>query len=156
MIKALHTDMRQIRSVSGFRFQVSAVRSFLLILLTVLVLPACDNKRDSSDLYGQWQLLEWRDASDAVVATKEDGIYYRFQLSLLQLDRVYCCKFVESPDRLILVSAYRNRYNTDTPIPFTDLKRYGIPSDGVFRILVLNDDEMVLSGESGTLKFRRY
>lgn len=156
MIKALHTDMRQIRSVSGFRFQVSAVRSFLLILLTVLVLPACDNKRDSSDLYGQWQLVEWRDASDAVVATKEDGIYYCFELSLLQLGANRFCKYQETPDMVILTGAYKNAYNTDTPIPFTELKQYGIPSDGVFRILVLNDDEMVLSGDSGTLKFRRY
>lgn len=148
--------MRQIRSVSGFRFQVSAVRSFLLILLTVLVLAGCDNKRDSSPLYGQWQLLEWRDASDAVVATKYDGIYYHFQLSLLQFDFVYICKFQETPDQIILTGAYKNNYNTDTPIPFTELKQYGIPSDGVFRILVLNDDEMVLSGDSGTLKFRRY
>lgn len=130
--------------------------SSLLIMLTVLVLAGCDNKRDSSDLYGQWQLLEWRDASDAVVATKYDGIYYHFQLSLLQLDFVYICKFQETPDQIILTGAYKNNYNTDTPIPFTDLKKYGIPSDGVFHIDALDDDNMVLSGESGTLVFRKY
>lgn len=130
--------------------------SSLLILLTVLVLTSCDNKRDSSALYGQWQLLEWRDASDAVVATKEDGIYYHFQLSLLQLDFLYICKYQETPDQIIFIGAYKNAYNTDTPIPFTDLKKYGIPSDGVFHIDVLDDDNMVLSGESGTLVFRKY
>ena len=66
----------------------------LLMMLTVLVLPACDNKRDSSDLYGQWQLVEWRDVSDAVVATKEDGIYYNFQLSLLELNAILFCKYI--------------------------------------------------------------
>lgn len=130
--------------------------SSLLILLAVLVLPACDNKRDSSDLCGQWQLVEWRDASDAVVATKENGIYYCFELSLLQLDATHFCKYEETPEKLILKGAYKNMYNTDTPIPFTDLKDYGIPSDGQFRIVVLNDDDLVLSGESGILKFRRY
>lgn len=130
--------------------------SSLLILLAVLVLPACDNKRDSSDLCGQWQLVEWRDASDAVVATKEDGIYYCFQLSLLQLGVNRYCKYQATPEMLILKGAYKNLYNTDTSIPFTDLKKYGIPSDGLFRIEVLNEDDMVLSGQSGTLKFRRY
>ena len=120
----------------------------LLMMLTVLVLPACDNKRDSSDLYGQWQLVEWRDASDAVVATKEDGIYYNFQLSLLELNAILFCKYIETPDSIILEGAYRNKYNTDTPIPFTDLANYGIPSDGRFGIDVFNDDDLVLSGKA--------
>jgi hypothetical protein len=117
---------------------------------------ACENKRDSSDLAGQWQLLEWRDASDAVVRTKEDGIYYRFQLSLLQLEFEKLCKYVETPDSLILQGAYKNKYNTDTPVPFTEFAEYGIPEDGRFGIDVLNSDDLVLSGKSGVLRFRRY
>lgn len=130
--------------------------SSLLILLTVLLLPSCDNKRDSSELAGQWQLIEWRDAPDGVVRTKEDGIYYSFQLSLLELNYTLFCKYTETPDSLIFEGAYRNQYNTDTPIPYTDLAKYGIPSDGRFGIDVLNDDDLVLSGKSGVLRFRRY
>lgn len=124
--------------------------------MTVLVLAACENKRDSSELAGQWQLLEWRDASDAVVATKEDGIYYCFQLSLLELNTGLFCKYKETPDSLILEGAYKNNYNTDTPVPFTDFAYLGIPSDGRFGIDVLHDDDLVLSGKSGVLRFRRY
>lgn len=127
-----------------------------LPLVLLAVLCGCENKRDSSDLAGQWQLLEWRDASGKTVGTKEDGIYYRFQLSLLQLEFSYICKYVETPDSLILQGAYKNMYNTDTPVPFTEFAEYGIPEDGRFGIDVLNSDDLVLSGKSGVLRFRRY
>jgi len=127
-----------------------------LPLMLLAVLCGCENKRDSSDLAGQWQLLEWRDASGKTVGTKEDGIYYRFQLSLLQLEFSYYCKYVETPDSLILLGAYKNRYNTDTQVPFTEFAEYGIPEDGRFGIDALNDDNLVLSGKSGVLRFRRY
>ena len=136
-----------------------SLRYTLFILLPLMLMSlfaACENKRDSSDLAGQWQLLEWRDPSDAVVRTKEDGIYYRFQLSLLQLEFEKLCKYVETPDSLILLGAYTNKYNTDTPVPFTKFAHFGIPEDGRFGIDVLNDDDLVLSGKSGVLRFRRY
>jgi hypothetical protein len=127
-----------------------------LPLVVLAVLCGCENKRDSSDLAGQWQLLEWRDASGKTVGTKEDGIYYRFQLSLLQLEFSYYCKYVETPDSLILQGAYKNRYNTDTPVAFSEFAHFGIPEDGRFGIDALNDDNLVLSGKSGVLRFRRY
>jgi len=120
------------------------------------VLCGCENKRDSSDLAGQWQLLEWRDASGKTVGTKEDGIYYCFQLSLLELDATRYCKYQQTPDSLILQGAYKNKYNVDTQVPFSEFAEYGIPQDGRFGIDALNDDDLVLSGKSGVLRFRRY
>jgi hypothetical protein len=128
----------------------------LLPLMLLAVLTGCENKRDSSDLAGQWQLLEWRDASGKTVGTKEDGIYYRFQLSLLQLEYNKFCKYVETPDSLIFLGAYTNRYNTDTPVPFSEFAHYGIPENGRFGINALSDDDLVLSGKNGVLRFRRY
>lgn len=127
-----------------------------LLLILLAVLCGCENKRDSSDLAGQWQLLEWRDASGKTVGTKEDGIYYRFQLSLLQLEFSYYCKYVETPDSLILLGAYKNKYNVDTQVPFSEFAEFGIPQDGRFGIDALNGDDLVLSGKSGVLRFRRY
>ena len=127
-----------------------------LPLVLLAVLCGCENKRDSSDLAGQWQLVEWRDASGKTVGTKEDGIYYRFQLSLLELNSTSFCKYVETPDSLIFLGAYKNKYNTDTPVPFTEFAEYGIPEDGRFGIDALNGDDLVLSGKSGVLRFRRY
>lgn len=127
-----------------------------LPLVLLAVFCGCENKRDSSDLAGQWQLLEWRDASGKTVGTKEDGIYYRFQLSLLQLEFSYYCKYVETPDSLILLGAYKNKYNVDTQVPFSEFAEFGIPQDGRFGIDALNGDDLVLSGKSGVLRFRRY
>lgn len=127
-----------------------------LPLVLLAVLCGCENKRDSSDLAGQWQMLEWRDASGKTVGTKEDGIYYRFQLSLLQLEFSYYCKYVETPDSLILLGAYKNKYNVDTQVPFSEFAEFGIPQDGRFGIDALNGDDLVLSGKSGVLRFRRY
>ena len=137
---------------------LSLQRSLLMWLPLVLlaVLCGCENKRDSSDLAGQWQLLEWRDASGKTVRTKEDGIYYCFQLSLLELDPTRYCKYQQTPDSLILQGAYKNMYNTDTQVPFTEFAEYGIPQDGRFGIDALNGDDLVLSGKSGVLRFRRY
>ena len=137
-------------------FSMQRLLFLLLPLVLLTLLTGCDNKRDSSDLAGQWQLLEWRDASDAVVRTKEDGIYYCFQLSLLELDATRYCKYQQTPDSLILLGAYKNMYNTDTPVPFTEFAHFGIPEDGRFGIDALNDDDLVLSGKSGVLRFRRY
>jgi len=137
---------------------LSLQRSLLMWLPLVLlaVLAGCENKRDSSDLAGQWQLLEWRDASGKTVGTKEDGIYYCFQLSLLELDATRYCKYQQTPDSLILLGAYKNKYNVDTQVPFSEFAEYGIPQDGRFGINALSDDDLVLSGKSGVLRFRRY
>ena len=128
----------------------------ILQIVVVLTLIACDNKRDSSDLYGQWQLIEWRNNDGIVVKTKEDRIFYCCQLSLLQLTYHHYCRYRETPDYIIIEAAYYNQYDTDTPIELEELEDYGIPSDGVFRIQKLNDDDLVLSGSNGTLRFRKY
>ncbi len=137
-------------------FSLQRLLFLLLPLVLLALLTGCDNKRDSSDLAGQWQLLEWRDASGKTVRTKEDGIYYCFQLSLLELDPTRYCKYQQTPDSLILLGAYKNMYNTDTPVPYIEFAYFGVPVDGRFGIDALNDDDLVLSGKSGVLRFRRY
>ncbi len=137
-------------------FSLQRLLFLLLPLVLLALLTGCDNKRDSSDLAGQWQLLEWRDASGKTVRTKEDGIYYCFQLSLLELDPTRYCKYQQTPDSLILQGAYKNKYNVDTQVPFSEFAEFGIPQDGRFGIDALNGDDLVLSGKSGVLRFRRY
>ena len=38
----------------------------------------------------------------------------------------------------------------------SDIRKYGVPSNGRLHIDVLNSDKMVLSSEEGTLRFRKY
>jgi len=46
----------------------------------VLFMTSCDKWDCNGDLDGMWQLTEWRDKDNNVKATKEDMIFYSFQL----------------------------------------------------------------------------
>ena len=46
--------------------------------------------------------------------------------------------------------------STNVQSAIQDLKKYGVPSTGRLQILELTSDKMVLSGEEGTLRFRKY
>ena len=138
-----------------------------MALLAVFVccgLCSCENKRDQNgDLGGMWQLLEWRNAQNQVVQDKYSRIFYSIQLKLIRLRNhkldggdYYQCYFRHTPDSLII---YRpTLYSAkDSLVSMSDIARFGVPSDGAFRIQVLNSSRMVLtSGDTLTLVFRKY
>ena len=137
-----------------------------LAMLAVVLCPAllsCENKRDhNGDLGGMWQLLEWRDAQGQVVKDKYSRIFYSVQLQLIRLrdhndhGDYYQCYFRHTPDSLVI---YRpTLYSAkDSLVDMSHLARFGVPSDGAFRIQVLNSDRMVLtSADTLTLVFRKY
>lgn len=132
----------------------------LLSAFYFLLFSACDSKWDQNGyLDGMWQLTEWRDATDNVVATKADSVYYSVQLNLLKFQRasgrIYYSNFDHSGQTLTIGRTVA--WPADTVCPLPELKPYGVPADGIFRVEVLNDGHMVLSSTSqGTLSFRKY
>ena len=46
------------------------------------VMTGCDKWDCNGDLDGMWQLTEWRDKNNVVKATKQDMIFYSFQLQM--------------------------------------------------------------------------
>ncbi len=132
----------------------------LFLITTVLCcLLSCENKRDhNGDLGGMWQLLEWR-KDTTVVATNEDGIYYHFQLKLMELrhlgdDYYYLARFTHTHDSLIVDEVYSQPF--DSIVSISDLKDFGVPADGRFHIDALSDSHMILSSEEGSMRFRKY
>lgn len=133
------------------------------LILSIVMLSACDNKRDNNgDFGGYWQMVEWRDSFDEVVATKEDRIFYSVQLNLMKFHKItdnyydyYLSYFNRTKDSLIV---YRPvKFTNDSIVSLSDLARYGVPSDGRFHIDVLNEEHMQLSSpETGVLFFRKY
>lgn len=133
------------------------------VILSVVMLSACDNKRDhNGDFGGYWQMVEWRDNYDEVVATKEDRIFYSVQLNLMKFQKItdnyydyYLSYFNRTKDSLIV---YRPvKFANDSLVSLSDLARYGVPSDGRFHVDVLNEEHMQLSSpETGVLVFRKY
>lgn len=134
---------------------------FLTIMFGLLAFSGCDSKWDKNgDLYGLWQLTEWRDNTNTVVATKNDCIYYCVQLNLIQFRQVnrtyYLAYFSHTGDNLTINRPVKQT-TTDSLCSCTDLNKFGVPSDGIFHVDVLNDERMVLSSASqGTLSFRKY
>lgn len=135
----------------------------LLLFSLAIVLFSCESKQDrNGNLGGYWQMEEWRNTSDSVIATKEDRIFYSVQLSLMKFHKLtdmhhdyYLSYFNHASDSLIV---YRPvKYINDSLVSLSELSRYGVPSDGRFHVDVLTNEHLQLSSsETGTLKFRKY
>lgn len=135
----------------------------LLLISLAMVLFACESKRDTNGkLGGYWQMEEWRNTSDSVIATKEDQIFYSVQLNLMKFQKMtdahhdyYLSYFNHTSDSLIV---YRPvKYTNDSIVSLSELSRYGVPGDGRFHVDALTGERLQLSSpETGTLKFRKY
>lgn len=137
----------------------------------VQMLVSCGGKVNfNGDLDGMWQMLEWKDGTGAVKATKDSMIFYSFQLSMARLEKKAGAEFymlssvaLEASDkgntaRLRLYSpvAYKGEGH-DSIYPMEVLGGVGVPCDGMMEVVSLCSSSMVLCTAGGdTLKFRKY
>ena len=138
----------------------------MAILPLVIAISSCEKKDCNGDLDGMWQLTEWTDAQGTVVATKEDMIFYGFQLQMMRFDR-------KTPPYLNCMSSFENMgdririyrpVTIDSDNPGHDkvhemsfLSPAGVPVDGMMDIDRLTSGELILSCPStGVMKFRKY
>lgn len=143
---------------------------FLYCIVSVLFLAihtSCENKRDDSGtLGGMWQLVEWRAADGSIAYNKPDTtLYYKVRSNLLMLQELpgesesYFLTYYQQAEGFLVINPDKivNNAERDTVLhSIQDLKKYGVPSTGRLQILELTSDKMVLSGEEGTLRFRKY
>lgn len=137
---------------------------FTAILTFVWGFTGCDKKDCNGDLDGMWQLTEWRNPDGAVIATREDMIFYSFQLQMMNFKKL-------TEPSLNINSSFRNAgdgIQVYDPIIYIGnghdqiqdmsvLKPVGVPADGQMKIEGLSSGELVLSSASeGVLKFRKY
>ena len=54
----------------------------LIFFVATLLITSCDKWDCNGDLDGMWQLTEWRDKENNLRATKDDMIFYSFQLQM--------------------------------------------------------------------------
>ena len=160
--------------INHSKIKNAAWTSFLLFIVFA-AFASCAKMDDNGDLGGQWQLTEWRDkATGAIKATNETGIYYAFQLELMQMRRIdkgyyYLARFYNRGDSLLLGDIYswgKELAETEggvgngttekkaEPAELTD--DFGVSPDGKFAIETLNSSTLVLSNEQVRLKFRKY
>lgn len=135
-----------------------------ILVAIVMAMTSCDKWDCNGDLDGMWQLTEWRDSENNVKATKEDMIFYSFQLQMACFrkqagDDFLCNSMLEvSPDQIRIYEP--SIYGGDGHDKFLDMSRLsivGVPADGIFLIHVLTGSSMELKTNAGdVLVFRKY
>ena len=140
-------------------------RGFLLLLFLLIALTGCEKKWDQNgDLDGMWQLVEWKDKDGKVKATKEDMIFYSFQLQMAsfrkQSEPIFFIRTsMKMETELIRIYdpiIYKgNRH--DEIQPMSILSAVGVPEDGIMRLQTLTGGKLVLrANNEDILTFRKY
>jgi len=126
-------------------------------------LAGCDKRDCNGDLDGMWQLTEWRSEDGAVKATKEDMIFYSFQLQMASFrmggDHLFVRTMLEvSPEQIRIYSPAEYVGNGHDKVqPMSVLSVFGIPEDGILWVQTLTGSSMVLRTNSQeVLTFRKY
>lgn len=139
---------------------------FYILALTALFmnLTSCDKWDCNGDLDGMWQMTEWRDKDGVVRATKEDMIFYNFQLQMASFRKQSCEKFFTrtsleaTPERIRIFDPIEYAGNGhDEVLPMSILSVVGVPQDGILWVQVLTGSTMQLRTNSqDILTFRKY
>ncbi|MBR1499043.1 MAG: lipocalin-like domain-containing protein [Bacteroidaceae bacterium] len=141
------------------------VRLYILALVAALLsMSSCDKKDCNGDLDGMWQLTEWRSAEGTVKATKQDMIFYSFQLQMSaflksgESDFYMRALLKVSPDQITIYNPFDYVGDSHDEVrPMSVLAAVGVPEDGIFRIETLTSSQMLLKTNAGDLlSFRKY
>ena len=133
-------------------------------MATLMAMTSCEKRDCNGDLDGMWQLLEWRDKDNVVKATKEDMIFYSFQLQMASFNKQSGkVSFIRtslevSPDKVRIYNPieYVGKGHDEIQ-PMSVLSVFGVPEDGILWIQVLTNNTMELkTGNQDVLTFRKY
>jgi len=136
----------------------------LIIAAIAIIVSSCDKKDCNGDLDGMWQLTEWRDKNNLVKATKQDMIFYSFQLQMASFlkrgerDFFIRTSLKVSPEKICIYDPIEYVGNGHDEVqPMSVLSPVGVPEDGLFLIQVLTGSTMQLrTNEQEILTFRKY
>ena len=136
----------------------------LILFVATLTITSCDKWDWNGDLDGMWQLTEWRDNENNVKATKDDMIFYSFQLQMasfrkLSEENYYVSSMLEVGSEQIRIynPAIYDGDGHDKLFPMSILSIVGVPENGIFHIDVLTGSTMKLkTNNQETLVFRKY
>lgn len=137
-------------------------RFYILALLSLLMaVTGCDKRDCNGDLDGMWQMLEWRDKENVVKATKDDMIFYSFQLQMADFRKVgneIRTSLKVTPEQIIIYDPIKYKGNGhDGFLPMSELSSFGVPEDGIMWIQVLTGSRMELkTNNQDILIFRKY
>lgn len=131
----------------------------------LMAMTGCNKWDCNGDLDGMWQLTEWRDKDGNVMATKQDMIFYSFQLQMASFRRQTSkvqsfirTSMEASPEQIRIYDPIEYVGNGHDEIqPMSVLSTYGVPEDGILLIQVLTGSTMELkTNGQDVLTFRKY
>lgn len=146
--------------------EMKKISTIALFVITFVFCWSCkEDKRDlDNPLEGQWQMTEWLSPTGAVVGNNEVQIYYSFQLQMMMFQRLSISsgqqrslyEYTGTSIRIYSPIQYEGNGH-DKILPMDVLSRYGVPSDGIMKIVYLSAGKLVLSSpQTGQLTFRKY
>jgi hypothetical protein len=111
-----------------------------------------------------WQLTVWRGADNTVKATKQDMIFYSFQLQMSSFQKnrngsLFIRALLKvSPDQITIYNPFDYVGDSHDEVrPMSILSVVGVPEDGIFHIVSLTGSSMLLKTNDGELlTFRKY
>ena len=137
----------------------------MILLAMLMAMTGCNKWDCNGDLDGMWQLTEWRDKDGNVMATKQDMIFYSFQLQMASFRRQTSkvqsfirTSMEASPEQIRIYDPIEYVGNGHDEIqPMSVLSTYGVPEDGILLIQVLTGSTMELkTNGQDVLTFRKY
>ncbi|MBR5053075.1 MAG: lipocalin-like domain-containing protein [Bacteroidaceae bacterium] len=134
---------------------------FILVAMLMIAMTSCDKWDCNGDLDGMWQLTEWRDKDNNVKATKQDMIFYSFQLQMASFRKrngFLRTSMKASPEQIVIYDPIMYKGGGhDEILPMSELAEFGVPEDGIFWIEVLTGSSMVLkTNMQDVFTFRKY
>lgn len=144
--------------------QVMKNKWLIILPFLMMVLAGCNKWDCNGDLDGMWQMTEWRDSDGKVKATKEDMIFYSFQLQMAsfrkQSDPVFFIRTSMNmePELIRIFDPIIYKGNRHDEIqPMSILSAVGVPKEGILHVQTLTGSTMVLTTDNQeTLTFRKY
>lgn len=136
----------------------------MLVAVAMAAVTGCNKWDCNGDLDGMWQMTEWRDKDGNVKATKQDMIFYSFQLQMASFRKQSGKQFFirtsmkASPEQIQIYDPIQYVGNGHDEIqPMSQLEVVGVPEDGILRVEVLTGGTMVLkTSKEDVLTFRKY
>lgn len=136
----------------------------LMLVAAITAMTGCDKWDCNGDLDGMWQLTEWRNKAGNVKATKQDMIFYSFQLQMASFRKQSGKQFYirtsmkASPEQIQIydpIEYVGDRHDEIQPMSL--LSVVGVPEDGILKVEVLTGSTMVLkTSKEDVLTFRKY
>lgn len=138
---------------------------FIILSVLLVVLTGCEKKWDrNGDLDGMWQLTEWRTGDGLVKATKQDMIFYSFQLEMASFRKQSEPAFFirtsmrMTPEQVTIYDPIIYKGGGHDEIqPMSVLAVVGVPEDGILQVQTLTSGALVLrTSNQDVLTFRKY